>query len=208
MVKTGSDWHCVMCNISLDDAVKQLNNPLTMDIDAYLNDDTSGSAQYVFDRTCARPRKTCGKVCGWNYISWSRTHDPKSSYTKDIFDCFLCKKTSEGGRILVAGKKKVKVCRSCHRKQTTKALRQMWEELHREERNQYRNQWAKDNPGKVRRAKRKARKKAGVPVYGAKRKNMWSYKYKECTMCHSTRLKHRAKGLCRTCYYIVKRQTG
>jgi len=192
-----------MCSISLEDALKKIGDPLTMDIDDYLNDKYNNQ-QYEYDRLKGK-KKTCGRICGYNYVAWIRNRDSKKTYTNKIFDCHLCKQTSEGGRILIAGNRKVSICRRCHRKKTARHLQAMWEEHNREHRNAYRNQWAKDNPGKVRRQKRRARKKAGIPVYGAKTGKKWSYMYKACRMCNSTRLKHRGHGYCRTCYYVNKR---
>lgn len=155
-----------MCGIGLMEAVKEINDPLTMDADAYLNDDFTQSKHYVWERTCVRPKKTCSKACGYNYSSWLRTQDPKSSYTKKIFDCFKCGKTSEGGRVVISGKYKKYICRHCARKQTTSDLRHLWEVFNLEHRQAYAKEYRrkhKKHLNTIRRNWRERRKLKGLP---------------------------------------------
>lgn len=171
-------WRCQICNITLDEAIEEKFGPLSTDTEVYLDDALleKKKNRYRWERTQKHGKKTCSKACGWNYTSWSRTRDPKSSYTKKVFTCFCCGDLKEGGRVIKdrRGKKttNLHICRTCHRKRLTRELRSLWEIFNKEHRRAYERAWQKAHPNKTRKYKRKylERVRKNKPRLGKTRK--------------------------------------
>jgi len=160
-------WSCVMCGVTLENAVKSEFSVLKLSVDDIIDDGLDKRInQYRWERTQKHPKKTCSRSCGFNYTSWMRTGDPKKSYIKDDFVCDCCGKRSSGGRLLVNGNKsRFSLCRRCHRKRITIEARRLWEIFNREHRLAYKQRWLKDHPTKMRTYKRRylKRKAKGIP---------------------------------------------
>jgi len=154
------DWHCKMCGVTLEQALVERFD-LTKIPDKEITNGTykRKRKQYIFDRTQESPKLTCGGVCGNNYKAWKKNLDSKSSYIKEDIICDVCDHLGNGGRVMVRGNKKIKVCRKCHRVYSRKLMLKEWERLHLEERNIKRRAWNKENPDKIKAYKRKWRNK-------------------------------------------------
>lgn len=201
-------WSCIMCGISLDDAVKRLSDPLSMTPDEIIDGmgrEDERIKQYVWQRTQSRPKKTCSKICGFNYASHLKSLDPIHTYTNKSISCPLCNQKRDGGRLHVVSGKRAWICRPCHRKFLTKNLQSMWEELHRDERNEYKRKRTITHHRKALMYHRRYAIKKGIRYH---RKRAWSLNNDFCLMCGSNLTPHRAHGFCQKCYHLLLWQGG
>jgi len=173
------DWHCVMCGISLDEAVSQEYNVLTMDEDKFLDENfdlESSKKHFRWERTQKNFKPTCSWDCGQNLKAWRRTGEPKSSYFNKDINCDCCGKPTTRGRVVKQRRDKgytdFHICISCHRKKEIREGRRMWEVLNREYRVKYQKEWRKAHPKETKMYKRHylKRVKSKKPRLGKTRK--------------------------------------
>lgn len=200
-MKSEYEWRCAMCDCTIEQAMSRSKDPLLMSVDEYLSD-VGGNKQFIWDRTCKNPKKTCSKACGWNYYAWLRNLDSKASYTHETFSCKLCGNSSNGGRIYISNNKKIKVCRKCARKKRGADATREWEVLNADRRAAKRLEWQRNNRKKMQQYKDRYRKKQGGTV-GRRRNGAWSLKHDRCVRCKRTSIRHHARGYCHNCYRVL-----